>query len=110
DEVTGELTNSWAARDFFRGDVVGGSKREIAALVLAALEEGASGVDEQAGSALGDGDLFEVDAAGGVDRGSGVAEGDGDVDAVELDVDRAEGRPAEVRVGAELVTGGVGFV
>lgn len=62
--------------------------------MLAALQERAGGVDEQAGLALGDGDLIEVDASGGIDRGSGVTEGDGDVDAVQEDVDRPEGGPA----------------
>jgi hypothetical protein len=47
----------------------------------------------------------KVDAPGGVDGGSGVAEGDGDVDAVQEDVDRTEGGPSQVRVGAEPLSG-----
>lgn len=78
---------------FLRGDVLPGSQCEVGALVLAALQESAGGVDKQAGLALGDLDVIEVDATGGVDGGSGVSQGEGDVDLVLLDVGRPERGP-----------------
>jgi hypothetical protein len=59
EEVAGELADGWAACDFFGRDVVGGAEGEVAVFVLAALQKGAGGVDEQACFAFGDGDFIE---------------------------------------------------
>ena len=101
--------NGRAAGDFLGGDLLGGTQGDVGLLVAAPLQEGAGGVDEQAGFAFGHGDGAQVDAAGDVDGGARVAEGEGDVDPVLPGVDRAERGPAKVAVNTQTLPGVIGL-
>jgi hypothetical protein len=94
---------------FLVSGFLGGTYREVCLLVLAPLEEGAGGVNEQARFPLGDVDRAQVDAARDIHGGARVAESHSDVHAVELGIGRAERGPAKVAVVAKSSCCFVGF-
>src|SRR5260221_1112526 len=109
DQVPDKSVDSWAPGDLFGRRLLGGAQRQQSLFMLAPLQEGAGGIDEEARLALSDRDLAEVNGAGDIQRDSRVAQGHGDVDPVQLGVGGAERRPAEVTVLAHAAADIVGF-